>query len=244
MANNETIGITAEYALCLLFNLPVELERDRIDFDLTEQFILSDVIDLFIAADLVLTKHEGKSNGAIDFYGENNGIKTVSLKTLKKKDGKICPAKSQLTYNSFHTNHTLCPVPEGNLTNPTPEERPVHNKTRWQYIKSNIGNYLNEMQVNMFCCDYTLLISNCSKTPYAELLTNRNIDFNDVNITYAHEFYQEKEREGQEKTEFSTNVFGDFNGERVKIGEFQFHFKKENGGRNVVKFRFYKSLFM
>jgi len=246
MSNNETIGITAEFALCLLFNLSESLERHRIDWNITEQFIESSVMDLFIAADLLLIKHEGKSNGAVDFYGEKNGIeKTISLKTLKKKDGKICPAQSQLTYNSFHTNHLECPVPEGNLTNPTPAERLIHNRIRWKYIKDTIGLYLNKMQENMFCCDYTLLISNCTQKPYAELLMNSYIDFTNINISYAHEDYQEKKREGRDNTEFSTNVFGDLNGERVKIGEFQFHFKKQNGGgRNVVKFRFYKSFFM
>ena len=31
--NNETIGISAEFALCLLFNLSESLERHRIDGD-------------------------------------------------------------------------------------------------------------------------------------------------------------------------------------------------------------------
>ena len=244
--NNETIGISAEFALCLLFNLSESLERHRIDLDITEQFIESSVVDVFIAENLLLTKHEGKSNGIVDFYGESDGNpKTVSLKTLMGKgDGKICPQGGQLTYRSFHT-HFNCLVPEGNLANPTSEERPIHNRIRWQFIKNNIGYFLNKMQEQTFCCDYTLLISNCKGIPEPQILKNKNLDFTNINISYAHKDYQEKEREGQDNTEFSTNVFGDLNGERVKIGEFQFHFKKKNGGgRNVIKFRFYKSFFM
>jgi len=215
--NNETIGISAEFALCLLFNLSESLERHRIDLNITEQFIESSVVDVFIVENLLLTKHQGKNNGIVDFYGESDGnSKTVSLKTLMGKgDGKICPQGGQLTYRSFH-----------------------------KFIKNNIGYFLNKMQEQTFCCDYTLLISNCKGIPEPQILKNKNLDFTTINISYTYEDYQEKEREGQDNTEFSTNVFGDLNGERVKIGEFQFHFKKQNGGRNVVKFRFYKSFFM
>ena len=249
---NESIGISAEYACCLLFNTPNELEEKRIDYDIVDSILRSTLIDLFLDNNLQLTKHIGKGNGSIDFVGicENDTEYSVSLKTIMGKgDGKICPQGGQMTYCSFHKHFPGCPRPTDDdrvLANPNPYQRVNANKIRWNWIKENIGLFLNRMQSQTFCCDFTIFISNCRGSPVPVLLVNPCIDFAKINISYKREDYVERCRkdENKEPAEFSTIIYGEFDGTNKKIGEFQFHKKKIDGsGRNNIKFRFYKSLF-
>ena len=237
MTTNETRGITAEYALCVLFNIKNYIEHHRLDFSLCNKLIASNLCLICEANEIVPQVHIGKENGKTDFLGEVNGVKkTISLKTLTKKEGKICPQGGQPTYKSFHTYHPDCPRPAENLN------RVQANSLRWNWIKDNIGEFLNKMQRWTFCCDYLILISNCDKIPSAELLFNKNYDFTKIKIEFNKADYMEsphKKKVG-ELSEFSTNIYHVVDGEKINIGEFQIHFKS----RNVIKFRFYKSLFI
>lgn len=251
---NEIVGITAEAAACFGFILENNLEEDRIYWPFVHKIMLV-ILKACEKNNLVLTKHQGKNNGKVDFIGEiddptsldpNEKVK-VSMKTLMGKDGKICPQGGQATYTTFHTvYHRECPIPDPKFS------RFEANTFRWNWIKKHIGEFLNKMQDWTFCCDYLLLIENCKNEPRARFLENKNIDFTKLNIEYKHPEYFEKDHRtiSGEKSEFSTNVYYIDKGEQINIGEFQFHHEKKRKkgekkkGRNVIKFRFYKKFYV
>ena len=94
--NNETIGMTAEFVLCLLFNIPNSIERHRWDANTANTMITSNLLDILLEENVIPMEHVGGSNGPTDFMALNgeNETKTLSLKTLKKSDGKISSKKS------------------------------------------------------------------------------------------------------------------------------------------------------
>lgn len=248
VVTNETIGITAESVACLIFNISCELENDRLSMEFSDKLLKSGVIeDICSKNDLILTEHIGKENKKTDFYGIVNENKvSVSLKTLKKNDGKICPQGGQPTYVSFHKYHPECPVPNNEIS------RFYANTIRWEWIKNNIGLFLNRMQERLFCCDYLMLIYNCDKSPKCEMLKNKGIDFRTTKIHIKNPTYTEKPDETKKGgvCEFSTTIYIDNNGYVGKaIGEFQFHTKDlcpNSGkirGREVIKFRFYNTFY-
>ena len=210
--NNETIGISAEKAICDLYGIDDLISENRFDDNIIENLYNSNLMEVLNKADILIKEHIGGDNGSKDFICNIN--KSLSLKTLKKNDGKICPQGGQPTYRSFHTHNPNCPIPDENCS------RVQANTIRWNWIKSNIGDYLNKMQKQTFCCDYLLLIRNCETKPKSELLKNNNIDFNNVNIEYTNNTYGEEPH-------------------KKKIGELT-EFGKS---RNVIKFRFYNSIF-
>ena len=240
LRNNETTGMTAEKAMCVAFNVANEIEDERIDQTLCDRFIASNVIaDICSSNGILPHTHIGKENGKTDFIGTSDGKEiTISLKTLKKSDGKICPQGGQPTYNSFHEKwHPDCPKPVKGSS------RFEANTLRWNWIRDNIGPFLNKMQQQTFCCDALLLLRNCdSMTPKAELLQNKKYDFDAMNIDFVRPIYAElphKKKFG-ELSEFSTNVFHTLpDGTKVTIGEFQLHFKS----RKEIKFRFYNKFY-
>tara|TARA_X000001036_G_C20562236_1_gene758959 strand:- start:82 stop:879 length:798 start_codon:yes stop_codon:yes gene_type:complete len=226
---NETIGMSAEKYICDAFNLPCDIESYRIDDNCIEKMHKSNIINVLEERNILPTKHIGKKNGPIDFEAND---KTLSIKTLKRKQGKICPQGGQPTYKSFDKKWNLIEQ-TNNL------DRLHSNQIRWQWIKKNIGLFLNHQRNNTFCCDYLLLISDCEKNPKAELLENKNYNFSKIDIEFTREKYEEKIREGKRPAEFSTTAKGIINGKNVSIGEFQFH----KNSRTEVKFRFFNSLF-
>ena len=235
--NNETIGMTAEFVLCLLFNIPNSIERDRWNKQVADTMITSNLLDILLKENVIPLEHVGGSNGPTDFIVLNseNETKTFSLKTLKKSDGKICPQGGQPTYKSFDKNNNL-------LQQTADLTRLQANQIRWNWIQTNIGIFLNDMQQKTFCCDYLLLLSNCSKKPKAELLQNKHYDFTKFDsIEFGRQTYEERphSRKPGQIAEFYSTVTGNYNGETKKIGEFQIHFKS----RCNIKFRFFNSLF-
>jgi hypothetical protein len=238
-SNNETTGMTAEKALCLAFNIADEIEDTRVDTQLCDQLLQSGIMGDICQRNAILPHtHIGKENGKTDFLGTSKGKDiTISLKTLKKSDGKICPQGGQPTYVSFHEKwHPECPKPDKELS------RLEANTQRWTWIKDNIGDFLNKMQKQLFCCDVLILIRDCDKAPKAELMENKHCDFTKLNIGFKRPVYAEpphKKKMG-ELSEFSTNVFHMLSdGTKVTIGEFQFHFRS----RKVIKFRFYNKFY-
>ena len=136
--NNETIGMSAEKAICDLFNIDDLINEERFDDDIIEKLYNSNLMEVLNKANIVPEEHIGGDNGDTDFIC-NDG-KKLSLKTLKKNDGKICPQGGQPTYKSFHTHNPSCPIPDKNCS------RVEANTIRWNWIKSNMGDYLNKMQ--------------------------------------------------------------------------------------------------
>ena len=228
MVNNETIGQTAEYAVCKVSNIQCYIDKSRISDNLT--VILEPIIDDFLKNNNIpkIIKSLGYINGKVDF--ELEGDKTLSLKTLKKPDGKICPQKHQPTLKSWDKRWNKLQEFEGKLEK---------NNERFEFIKDNIRVYLKDALINTYCCDYLILISNCNKqVPNIELMKKPNMDFFDnKEFMYTREFYIEPYNQRTKKnSEFSTTIKLILEEGEVPIGEFQFH----KSSRLQVKFRFNK----
>jgi len=235
MSNNETIGMTCEMVVCLLFNIPNTIADHRWDANIADSMITSNLLDVLLEADVAPMEHVGGSNGPIDFMAlVENETKTLSMKTLKRKNGKICPQGGQVTYKSFDKNNNLS-TQTGDLP------RIQANQIRWNWIQNHIGPFLNQMQQKIFCCDYLLMLSNCYIKPKAELLQNKNYDFTKFDsIEFSRSLYEERPHcRKPGPAEFYSTVKGTIKGETKRIGEFQFHFKS----RKEIKFRFVNSLF-
>lgn len=84
--NNETIGMTGEFVLCLLFNISNNIEKHRWDTNIANKMITSNMLDILLNETITPMEHVGGNNGPTDFMvlDSNNETKTLSLKTLKK----------------------------------------------------------------------------------------------------------------------------------------------------------------
>jgi len=219
MMNNETIGQTAEYALCKYFNIECQINIKRIDTKIYESIVEQCKLFTFPK----IKKSIGYKNNKVDYLCEDE--KTLSLKTLKKNDGKICPQLiGQTTLKKWDQYWNL--DFNGELSK---------NKERFEWIKSNIYLFLNEMLRYTYCCDYLILIRDCNKNPKIEYL--RKIEptyFTDQLIEYTRNNYEELYNEKKQKySEFGTTLKID----NKSIGEIQFH----KSSRQQVKFRFFRS---
>jgi hypothetical protein len=228
--NNETIGQCAEAALCEYYNITNSISEQRIDKNIKNKIIkllrdnnIKDILPYEIIESC------GYKNGSIDF--KLKGGQTLSLKTLKWKDGKICPQKvGQPTLKSWD-----------NIWKQDFFGEKDKNPKRWEFIKSNIHSYLNKMLEGVFCCDNLLIIKNCSsETPsllfYETKSLRKKLDyFKDQRIIYTREEYEERWNEKkQKKSEMSSTISMNIDGKKMIIGEFQFH----KNSRKELKFRF------
>ena len=217
--NNETIGQSAEYALCKHFNIECQIDSKRIDPKICESILKQCTLFTFPK----IQKSIGYKNNKVDYVCEDS--KTLSLKTLKRNDGKICPQViGQPTLKKWDSHWKL--NFNGDLSK---------NKERFEWIKSNIHLFLNEMLKYTYCCDYLILIRDCDKNPKIEYL--RKIEptyFTDQLIEYTRNHYEEVYNEKKQKySEFATTL--KINNQ--SIGEIQFH----KSSRQQVKFRFFRS---
>ena len=83
--NNETLGISAESALCDIYNIENNINPSRVNQTFVNS--LQNVINKFKEenAEIKINKHIGGLNGSKDFK-YNNDL-TLSLKTNKSKSG-------------------------------------------------------------------------------------------------------------------------------------------------------------
>lgn len=217
--NNETIGQTAEYAVCKYFDIKPKIDKSRIN-----ENICDNIINQCKQFDFPIIKESiGYKNNSIDYLCEDG--KTLSLKSLKRDDGKICPQViGQPTLRKWDAYWSLDYNGELN-----------RNYERFEWIKQNIHKFLNEMLKYTYCCDYLILIRNCNKSPKIEYL--KKIEptyFDEQVIQYTQSEYIEKYNIKKGKfSEFSTTLKMD----NISIGEIQFH----KSSRKQVKFRFYRS---
>lgn len=223
--NNETIGISAENAVCDYFKINFNSGMHRVNKGYSDK-IKVELQKENINKKINITEHIGNMNGSQDFIcieGE-----TISLKTNKRNEGKICPQNGygQPTLKSWD-----------NKWNKNWNGDTEKNPERFNFIKKNISTYLNCMLKQTFCCDYLLHITNCERNPNIHFLQKPNLDyFKEQKIIFVKEQYTVRYDEvKKKKCEFSTNIKMQINNKMVNIGEFQFHFKS----RQVLKFRFY-----
>tara|TARA_B110000285_G_scaffold36838_1_gene39916 strand:- start:723 stop:1454 length:732 start_codon:yes stop_codon:yes gene_type:complete len=218
--NNETIGITAEAVFADLFNIEHTVSNERISEKRYLQ--LQPAISQFKMSNhgIEFMRHIGGKNEKIDFIVSVNGEeKTLSLKTLKNKCGKICPQGGQPTAKSWDKQYM-----------PHLEGRAYEHHQRFDYIKKNIATYLKQMKDNLFCCDYLILIVNCDQSPSCLMIEPTS----DIILPLLNEDYVFTRQDFIESEhEFSTTVKTTSG---LSIGEFQFHKKS----RTQVKFRFFK----
>lgn len=229
--NNETIGQSAEHALCCIRKIECNIGAERIDAKISEkiQQVLAPYAEKAPLNEVI--RAIGEKNGAVDFEMTEN--RTLSLKTLKRSDGKICPQTvGQPSLKAWDTYWGF-----GDFAGKLEK-----NPERFNFIKENIHRYLNVMLENTFCCDHLVLISNCDKEPKVEFLSKptKMPYFMDQVIQFSpgRDVYNEPWNEKKQKnSEFSTNVY--IGEERIPVGEFQFH----KSSRQVLKFRFYRKFF-
>lgn len=220
--NNETIGIAYEKAWCIVSDIDCNYEEDRINYEYVNKFIPKIKIFLEENPKFIALKHIGDYNGDIDFIIQDN--KTLSLKTLKKYDGKICPQNiGQPTYKRFDEIWSL--EYEGKY-----EKNPL----RLEFITKNINVILNKMFENLFCCDWEIVGYDCEKNIKIDVLkkpTNMNY-FDNLQLTFTRPEYEEKwNKIKQKNSEYSSII--KLNG--ATVGELQFH----KTSRQVIKFRFF-----
>ena len=228
--NNETIGQSAEVAVCMVAGIINHINYIRINKNICDKLFS------LLKKEEILKKlpdeiHEscGYKNGSIDFKLKNG--ETLSLKTLKYKEGKVCPQKvGQPTLKSWDK-----------IWNTGWNGEIEYNNKRWEFIKNNIYKYLNRMLENIFCCDYLIILKNCDADPSIsffdkKLLKNKLDYFTDQEIIYTKEIYEEKWNEKKQKySEMSCTVKIKISGDLINLGEFQFH----KNSRKELKFRFW-----
>lgn len=225
--NNETYGQTAEYTICKFLNLKCYISDSRIDTSLCDKLIKQLTTFQWLGPKPI--ESIGYKNGSVDFKCEDGS--TLSLKTLKKYDGKICPQNiGQSTLKSW--DKRMKTDFNGELSK---------NKERQEMIKTNLKFHLEEYIKNIFCCNHLLLIYDCDNIPiieYIPIIDNKY--FQDKNILLTRPIYEERwDEKRQKNNEYSTQVEMTLNEKRIIIGEFQFH----KSSRKEIKFRFYKKFF-
>ena len=226
--NNETIGQSAEKALCQIFNIQDYIDESRVNTTIVDKIIsewnTNNFMDKF---NFKLIESIGYKNGAVDFsISENNNNKTLSVKTLKSSSGKICPQTiGQPTYKKWDEYFN--------------QDQSNSDKDRFMYIKNNIKSILDHYLNHTFCCDYLMLISNCYDKPNISIINKPNITFSEIDYNII--FTQNYDNNNIGKS-FSTTLKLETDDSIISIGEFQFHRKKENGsGRDNLKFRFFNT---
>ena len=227
--NNETIGQTAEYCICLISKIECNINSKRINP------IIRSKLNKILQTNNILQKlpssiYEscGYKNGSIDFKLKNN--ETLSIKTLKHNDGRVCPQTvGQPTLKSWDK-----------IWNKEWDGKIDKNPDRWEFIKINIHNYLNRMLEGIFCCDYLIIIKNCINKPeivlyHKELLIKKLNYFQNQTIIYTRDKYEERWNDKKQKySEMSSTIKINILDEEIAIGEFQFH----KSSRKQLKFRF------
>mgnify|MGYP001183833517 CR=1 FL=1 len=249
--NNETIGISAEWAMEDVFGIPHTKQYDT--------RINSEYVDKITGC---INSYQSKYEGTpweIPTVSESLGYKnkksdfmylngdTMSLKTLQKKDGKICPQiTGQPTINSFDTKHfSEWHLQLHNEPLPTHKQgkREYHSE-RFEWIRNNIKQFISTQLSNVFCCNDLILISNCNgKTPKLEFIKKVPDEyFNDKQLIFTRDNYEELWNEKTQKySEFSTTIKMTVPNSTnpMAVGELQFH-----KGRAGIKFRFCKKFLL
>lgn len=219
--NNETIGMTAEAVFADVYDIEHTVNAERISDERYRQ--LEPTISHFKEnhPEIEFVRHVGGKNEKEDFIVRVNGEeKTLSLKTIKNKTGKICPQGGQPTASSWDKQYL--PHLKGG--------RASDHCQRFNYIKSNISDYLEKMKKKLFCCDYLVLILNCKESPSCVMI---NPEDGFITRRQNEEYVFSRPDFIESEHEFSTTVKTK---DGVSIGEFQFHKKS----RTQVKFRFFK----
>lgn len=204
----------------------------KLEFDKNKMTKILHIITPFLNKNRLIMKNYMGDNHAdknsADFYCIENGVtKSMQMKSLMRKEGKICPSLiGQPSSKSFDKFWNL------SFNGDT-----SYHKERFNFIKNNTQRFLNMQLKHLQTCDFIVLVDNCLTDPNVSFIrkisnnwfTNRNIDFTKPE-------YSEYNEKKQKEKEFSSTLKVFHNNKYISVGELQFHYKS----RNVVKFRFDK----
>ena len=259
---NETIGMSAEEALCDVYKIKFESAGTG----RTKQVYIDRLKPLFCkfktaCPHVRLTKHIGAENKDADFEWldtreaeAERKTRTLSLKTCKR-DTKVCP-QSIGQIGPAKWDETFDPerAGQGDLG---------RHPDRWKYIKTNIDTYVRTMWEKLFCCDTLLYIANVGDggaDPTVEMWDlQQSVPWADCLFRFSRsppDDFGEAHENGEGHSvypSFNTNVTARLEVRNVhdtlftlqfRVGELQFHGFTENSdkkvlrGRNIIKFRF------
>lgn len=207
--NNETFGITIEYLLAELFDIPTPSHMERRIGYLYDDIGLKEKLGEALASyKLKLKSFVGSKNGECDFILEND--KTLSVKTNINGD-KVCPQNiGQIAKKRF------CELMMDSRVE-------LSNKEIKSYIIDNVKSLFWRYLNNLLCCDYLLWVYVERGEYSVSLFSRESVKKKKLyvsNFTFS--------RSLDEWVESSTLKY-----EGESIGEFQIH-----QNRDAVKFRF------
>jgi len=214
--NNETVGISAEVAICEVYNIKYNfLYKERAEQEIVDIFKLSLINkfeELKIASPI---KHIAEGQNPVDFILSDG--KTLSVKTNQKQMGKVAPQKvGQPTSQThfIHFNHLYTE----NIPNSYIEKVALFKRTAINRIDEFIEIYWD----NLFDCDYLI---------YLYGVLNNDIKINIYEKSQGRKFIKEKFTFTQSENSWNESNTVKYCG--VSIGEFQIH-----NNRDCFKFRF------
>ena len=225
--NNETIGMSAEAVVAETFNINHNINPKRISQK--RCLVLQPSITKFFQdhPEIKVYKYVGGRNKEIDFLcrNENNCEETLSVKTIKRRHGKLCPQGGQPTAASWDKQYF--PSLKGGLA--------ADHSKRFNKIKKNLPEYINQMKKKLFCCDHLLVIVDCDGIcPKYTLLRSKDVLLSDEYTLSRPDYVESWNEKKKSNSEFTTTIK---TSDGRSVGELQFHYKS----RVVVKFRFYLS---
>ena len=217
--NNETLGITTEFAFCKIYNITNNINTNRVNNSLLQK--LEEKIEEFKKEYpfLKINEHLGCNNGSIDFKCEDG--KTVSIKTNKTKSGpKMCPQnigqpsrKTFIKFNNLDSN--------------------LDDDQLKQFIINNTDNLVKKYYDNLFCCDYLIwLYRGINNVFDLRILKKEKYPLIENKFSFSRYVKEDDIINTKSKKKWAEGSTLYYDGR--SIGEFQFHKKRDN-----VKFRFY-----
>lgn len=216
--NNETLGISAEYSMCQIYDIPNTINTSRVHKGMVNN--LKNIFEQMKDENphIKINKHIGGENKSTDFIF--NDDLTLSLKTNKSKSGpKVCPQNI-----GQPTKQRFCEINKLNLDSSNTEIK--------DYIITNIETLIKKYYNNLFCCDLLLWIYKNKKNKYEyKLLKKEDYPFNESNFSFTRYINEEDIDVSKTKQKWNDSTTVKYN--NISIGEFQVHTT-----RNCIKFRF------
>lgn len=210
--NNETIGICLEVAFADGFKTEVSSKyRTRSKEEIVEK-MLDPLKKMWEEKKLSPPlKHVAERGNPVDFVCEDGS--TVSVKSLRWKDGKVAPQKSGQTTAESH----FAVFKE--FYDTVPEKLSDKISLFKTSVQKDPARYLSRYWSDTFATDYMLTGTNCmSDNPEYSIIDNSRLsafDFDNDHITFT---------QGVDTWEESTTVKYD----GISIGEFQIHKNRSN----------------
>lgn len=214
--NNETYGMSLEYAICEYCNIENKISDERVIMSVVDKYIETiknyDIDENNVFKFSEITEHIGHKNTFVDFKTKN-GL-TISVKT-NINGSKVCPQKiGQCTKNKWCEYFDIPSISTDN---------DIKN-----YIVDNTEKIIKEYYKNLFCCDITIYW-NITKAKTFNIIHKNTLmatdifDYTPTKYTFTH---INKKKEWNESSTLKIN--------KKSIGEFQIH-----NNRNCIKFRFH-----